>query len=318
MQLPVARYRLPFAQVSRCPLCGSSAFIEEGMIDAHGYVSCNHCIEPVAEAQLDAVRLRRCRRCDLVFKDAVPTPDGLATFFALHGQAAWTSPYQFGPEVALIRRIFGDIPIRVLDVGPGQGGFLRAISSSASAVSAMDVVQFGSLKQIRARFLAGSIDGSFANWDSVPFDLVTLFDVIEHVYDARRTWDNLRTLIAPHGYLLIQTGNPESNLPTRHGLAHWWYLRSLEHHCAWSRKAIEYAAREHGFAIVEIRQHAHKDRWHGLTGLMPWTKALLRSLLYGLDKDMAKRVFSKLGYHSDQQQPLFEHDHNQVLLRRLR
>jgi SAM-dependent methyltransferase len=114
----------------------------------------------------------------------------------------------------------------LLDVGCGTGWFLQAAKDAGYE-------SFGfEFSNSLARFTASTVGctvygGELASIDA-KFDIVTLFDVIEHVPDPVETFRTVRRLLKPDGVVLvfcpnfdslaIRTQQADSNLvmPTRH------------------------------------------------------------------------------------------------------
>lgn len=313
-------FRIAFVEVKECPLCRGTETDVLGAIRLDSYISCGKRIEPIVQHEgCDSTLIKRCRSCDLIFKSLVPKPADLASLYAAHGQDVWASSYDYGKEIALIHEVFGERKIDVLDIGPGQGGFLRAAKHISSSVSALDFVEFGQCADaISGEFLQGLIDGDPTNWPSQRFDLVTLFDVLEHLYDPKKAFQNIYTLVAPGGYVLIETGDPESSLPRNHSLSEWWYLSYMEHHCAWSKKAIRNAAAESNLEVQQVRQCAQKNRPSLFSyGPADVLKAAIRWALYKANEAAYRRLFTSLGYDAEQPRPRMENDHYQMLLRKI-
>lgn len=303
--------------VENCPLCGSSPSETLGRLALHEYVSCGYRI-PIAPRNEEPIAIRRCGRCQLIFKSRVPEPEDLRRIYVSAASDAWASSYGYGKELKLVQQLFPQPrSARVLDVGPGQGGFLRAVRSIGATVSALDFVTFANSRQsINGEFIEGLIEDEKLEWSERPYDLVSLFDVLEHVYRADKAFRNIGRLVAPRGYVLIETGNPDSQLPTQFGIPDWWYLGYIEHHCAWSVKAIAWAAGQHGFEVIQTVRCRHKDR----AAVVPIKvlATLLRSCIYRASPAFHGTLFSAIGYGSHQPAPPFERDHIQVLLRRSR
>jgi SAM-dependent methyltransferase len=151
----------------------------------------------------------------------------------------------------------------LLDVGAAGGALLAAFAAlgARGRRSALDVVRYPGIEShLAGEFIEGYLDDPLRAWSCQPYDLVTLFDVLEHLYDPRTAFENLRQLVKPGGRLLIETGNPGSEWPRRFGIGEWWYARLLEHHIFWSRRSLQRIAAEFGFTIVEWKEVRHKGR----------------------------------------------------------
>lgn len=245
-------------QVERCPACYDAGISAAVALPGSAYV---FGAERVAFPD-SGIEVVACARCFLVYKTVVPEPGFLAEVFARQAGRKWLEPYDFAPEVAQIRRIVGEEIVDVLDVGASGGALLKACAAAGvcGRRSALDVVPLPGLERhLAGEFIRGFLDQPLA-WSGVPYQVVTLFDVLEHLYDPQLAFDNLRELVRDGGYVFIETGDVASRWPTRYGAAQWWYVRLIEHHLFWSRRSLERIVGEHGFRILFWEERRHKSR----------------------------------------------------------
>lgn len=310
---------MTFHEVACCPLCGSLQAGSAGEIAVSTYVSCGHRLRARGDPDdKAAVEIRRCAECDLVYKNKVPDPADLSVLYREHGQDAWVSHYDYAKELKLLRDVAGDRKMRILDVGPGQGGFVRAVAPLSSSTSVLDLVEFDACRpHVTGRYVLGMLDGDLGDSGLGRFDVITLFDVLEHLYQPSMAFMNLSRLIEPGGVILAETGNPASKIPVRAGLARWWYLNFVEHHCAWSRRAIEYAAGRFGFDVVTLVSYRHKNRALGIS-LLGVAQLIKRSVQWFLYRARNVSPLMRFRQGNYAPAPVFEHDHYQVLLRKPR
>ena len=114
--------------------------------------------------------------------------------------------------------------VKVLDVGTAGGAFLEAAAQYGYEASGLEPSAFMA-EQARRRGLnvtAGTLkDGIFP---PASFDLVCLWDVLEHLARPRDLLEAIRPLLRPQGVLLINypdIGTPMARLAGRH---FWWIL----------------------------------------------------------------------------------------------
>jgi SAM-dependent methyltransferase len=134
-------------------------------------------------------------------------PDHFAALFAVEDRHFW-----FGARnLALKTVIEGIAPqfppaYRVLEVGCGTGNTLRMMKDAcadASVIVGMDLFEEGlqyarrrtHLPLVRARIEQAPF--------ALPFDLVGMFDVLEHIQDDEATLGQVRILMKPGGYLVL-------------------------------------------------------------------------------------------------------------------
>jgi SAM-dependent methyltransferase len=94
---------------------------------------------------------------------------------------------------------------RVLEVGCGTGNVLRVLEAvcAGAEVTGMDLHEEGlayARRRVRCRVVAGDVNASSF---PEPFDLIGLFDVLEHLPDDSRILRTLYAALRPGGRLLL-------------------------------------------------------------------------------------------------------------------
>jgi SAM-dependent methyltransferase len=103
---------------------------------------------------------------------------------------------------------------RILEVGAGEGGCLAALHAATGLPAhgvELSSPRTDLARQINAVLAGGALDlhvGDVTDLDSLhalepPYSLIVLRDVIEHIEARDRALTNLRTLLAPGGYLCV-------------------------------------------------------------------------------------------------------------------
>jgi 2-polyprenyl-3-methyl-5-hydroxy-6-metoxy-1,4-benzoquinol methylase len=226
-------------------------------------------LEPVAAVQPE--HLLRCSSCGLVFESRTPTEQQLAAHY---------SQYSYGrlkpcppATQASYRQVLQTLRPwrgqgRLLDLGCGQGDFLAEAAAahwqptgmeySQAAVSlctqrGLDVVQGASA----ASALAGR-----------RFDVVTAFEVLEHLRTPGALLRDAASLLEPGGLMYLTT--PNFNALLRH-LEHDRFapVSYPDHLCFFTPASLRRLAARHGFHVAALRT----------TGLDPWR--LRQSLIPG-------------------------------------
>ncbi len=141
---------------------------------------------------------------------------------------------------------------RLLEVGSAGGFFLKEMQRRGFKVEGIEIsekaAQFSrdvlGLKTIHTSKLEDApVKG--------PFDVIALWDVIEHVSDPLKTMQHLRKLIAPDGVLIIQTQNIDSMFAKLLG-QRWHHFKHLEHIYHFSPETMNDALTASGFEISEL------------------------------------------------------------------
>jgi SAM-dependent methyltransferase len=313
----------------------SSAVADQLRVDWQMVPSCPACAAPLsAGATLpdraymfgteriaypdDGIALAVCKGCGLAAKTVLPAPASLTQVFERQSGNKWMAPYDFADERRELEHWLGGGRIDVLDVGAGNGGLLAALAQRGGGGrrSALDVVQHpGCAEHVEGEFIRGQIDGQSLHWSGQPYDVVTMFDVLEHLYAPAAAFHNLRKLLCNGGLLVIETGNLDSDWPRRFGAHHWWYVRLFEHHVFWSRASLERIAERHGFKLLLWRELRHKAR----SRIPPWQllNDSAQVALYRLTPRLYPQIAPLLGKYWTQPWSPWVRDHFRAVLRRL-
>jgi SAM-dependent methyltransferase len=104
----------------------------------------------------------------------------------------------------LRHELAGQRPARVLDLGCGMGGFLSGLAELGGRVFPSDI-SLESLAHCRERgFPAGVVSSGYAlPYQDASFDLVCLFDAIEHIPDHARVMREVARVLRPGGRVLV-------------------------------------------------------------------------------------------------------------------
>lgn len=309
-------FTIRYTKQKKCPGCESSTKDSKciGDIKSENYLFKEFCVPAHPPAERTSVIL--CAKCGLFYKDFVPAPEDLSKLFEALVGKAWNKTYSYEDEIKLVREFLGDSKFEILDIGASNGELLKGFSPYCSRLSALDVVKNSECeKHINGEYIIGWLEDEGLSWSRNPYDLVTVFDVVEHFYDVRKAFKALYGLVKPGGYVLIETGDAESALPRRHGVNAWWYLNRVEHHEAFTQRSLSKIAEEHGFDIVQSKKKSHKF----LSKISLWKAAILlgMSVSYGLWPNGYMSIMGTLIRKPIiQPRPIFKKDHLLILLKK--
>jgi len=200
-------------QTIPCPLCGSSEFKVRRKSQYPASINREQ-LKQIFRASSDHIlmdQVVQCRSCDLVYVNPRLHPDVI-----LEGYAEAEDPVfaaQNESRVVAFRKTLGKIVkrlgtpapgSRLLDVGCAGGAFLVAARDAGYDVVGVEpshwMAAFGRRTyglDIRDKILT---EGMFPEHS---FDVITLWDVIEHLPDPRATLELIRSLLKPGGYLFV-------------------------------------------------------------------------------------------------------------------
>ncbi len=211
--------------------------------------------------------LVQCQACGLVYVSPRPDPEVLyklysETYFRNpdSGTVGYTNYLKDEPN---IRRTFARrlkflerfvAPGRVLDVGCAAGFFLAEAQRRGWQAEGLDISAFA-VKYSRDRLGLDTRHGNFLDLDypEITYDLITMWDVIEHVPDPMGYLDKAATLLRPGGILALATPDVDS-LPARLTGRRWvGYKLSEEHVYYFSTRTLTAMLDKAGFDVIHSR-----------------------------------------------------------------
>ncbi len=142
---------------------------------------------------------------------------------------------------------------KLLDVGCAAGFFLAEAQASGWQVEGLDVSTFA-VNYTRDRFGFPAVQGSFTDLDFERggYDLITLWDVIEHVPDPQAYIRRAAELLKAGGTIALATPDVDSTPAHITGKRWVGYKLSEEHLYYFSPKTLGRMLTEAGFEVVDV------------------------------------------------------------------
>jgi 2-polyprenyl-3-methyl-5-hydroxy-6-metoxy-1,4-benzoquinol methylase len=227
--------------VASCPMCGS--FRRLPYAEKHGgsYAMCRQCRTVYADPRpSDEMLVRR-------LDEFAPTVDS-------HDPAAR------GPEAveaeAWKLELVEQLPLpgrRLLDVGCGSGAFVAAAMKAGFAAEGQDLapaVAAAAAAEYGIVVHAGPVDALDAT-----YDVITLWDTLEHVVDPPGMLRELSRLLVPGGWVVVLSPHC-LGLSARVRRGAWWVFGPADHIVMFSGAALQQAMVRAGLRpmVVHTRQ----------------------------------------------------------------
>jgi SAM-dependent methyltransferase len=146
---------------------------------------------------------------------------------------------------------------RLLDFGCGGGSFLARMRQRGWKVMGLDC-SLPTVQRVQSELGLEALCGTLPNADleSGSFDLITMWQALEHVHQPFEVLRDAHRLLAPGGKLLVAVPNIDS-LPFR-WFGHCWYgldlPRHLTHFSPWTLYLMLHRA---GFRVGPVRMVRH-------------------------------------------------------------
>lgn len=208
-------------------------------------------------------KLIRCNACDIVYQNPRPTEEAIAQFYP-----ADYPPHQVGSEranaVSRLALRFGAAKRAaaierfrksgtILDVGCGSGLFLAEMRRRGWQVLGIDpseraVATARALYDVEAQ--VGTLEG--LKLPEEAFDVITLWDVIEHLHDPFRNLSHARHRLRPNGLLVVSTPDLGS-IDARVFGRYWAGLDLPRHLVLFTPATLSHLLRRAGFEPIALQ-----------------------------------------------------------------
>ncbi len=258
----------------RCPLCNGNSY---------KVVSLTESLEG---------SLVRCLTCGLIRLHPMPAPDKTAALY----ECSDYMPNRLQAQSRYMRwenqrddrfaRIVNSPPgpeARLLDVGCATGTFLnrvRAKGWQVEGVEAGEHLAWFARERYGLNVHTGQIEDVLDCFEFESFDVITLWDVIEHLRQPIEVLNGLYRILKPGGNLYLATPNADGWVAQfhLHTLACWWGIwphpEPPYHLYQFSRKSLVRALRKVGFVSIEL-MHDEIPLWYtvgfpGEPNLLQW------------------------------------------------
>jgi 2-polyprenyl-3-methyl-5-hydroxy-6-metoxy-1,4-benzoquinol methylase len=226
---------------SGCPLCGEAR-------RAHLFAK-------------DGYPIVRCSRCGLVFVDAEISTAELESRYGEQYYTGGVFHDYIGERAERIAsaRVHCDLLAqleprgRLLDVGCAAGFFLEAAATrwEVTGVEFSPYAADFARRTLGHRVLTGDIAG--VDLDGAPFDVVTLWNTIEHMSDPVKAIAHVAKVVAPGGLVVITTGNVSGPM-ARRSLQEWDLMVPPEHLFFFSPETLTTLLHDAGLRVRRIVQ----------------------------------------------------------------
>jgi SAM-dependent methyltransferase len=299
--------------IESCPACGKDERINRGALTSKQY----HFGKADIPIPAGGISIAECSNCHLYYKTVLPKPAFLAEIFKNQAGEVWNDHHDFLYEIKQIKTLAKKNRFDLLDIGPSNGALLNAFRSTSGRQSGLDIVQHPGLEShLKGEFIHGLIDDEQLNWSQQPYDVITAFDVFEHLYNPAAAFRNLHALLNKGGIAAIETGDISSYWPSMHGANRWWYSNLFEHHVFWQPESLVFHARRHGFRVLSVAVVRHKN-WRSRPVLQQLNTALSFGL-WRLSATLYRKLNGYLGKPAEDVIPgsLLGKDHISIVLQK--
>ncbi len=208
-------------------------------------------------------RLVRCNQCGLIYLNPRPTAQEIGAYYpeqyhpytrAIEDERSWflrlDRRYGLRKRCAVITRRVRGVG-RLLDVGCATGIFLdgmRRLGWQVQGVELNPEIAAYARERLGLPVFAGTLEQ--AAFPSGHFDLVTLWDVLEHVHDPKGALREIARILRPGGWLVLSLPDPDC-IEARLFGPYWAGLDMPRHLNIFSRTVLTRFLTETGFTLLD-------------------------------------------------------------------
>ena len=197
----------------------------------------------------------QCRKCRILFRHPYLSEAQLRVAYESVLDHSWQYRSKRHDYVASRKLIEKELSEgAILDIGCHRGDFLASLSTTYEKYGLDPSINVAEIVRERnITLLEGFIDALENR--SVKFDVITMFDVIEHLTNPLKELRIIRRALVSGGMLLVSTANTDA-LPWRLMRRDYWYY--FPEHVAFFNPAwFHWAAGELGFTVSSISKFSH-------------------------------------------------------------
>jgi ubiquinone/menaquinone biosynthesis C-methylase UbiE len=209
----------------------------------------------------------QCRACSLVYTNEIPSRGDIDVIYDANYYDKGVKYAELSKSVGLINaeqrvtRLLLDANIkrdRWLDVGCATGEFISEARHKVKEVCGVEI-SVCAIKIAKERGIEGIIVGDFfdTEWEHNYFDLISMWDVIEHLPDPVSNLKHAFQLIKPGGFLVLSTGDITSITARLFG-RFWHLMTPPEHQYFFSPATIKQMLSSCGFNLVSIEHNGKR------------------------------------------------------------
>jgi SAM-dependent methyltransferase len=212
---------------------------------------------------VNGCRIMRCRACGMQYADFDGSPQFTKDFYTgdffrggheKFGYADYVGDKGNNMRMAADRKKFVEQYVSggtVLDVGCAAGFFLEGLGPKWDRYGCEPCEEIATIA--REKFGDRISCVPFEQYQpEAQFDVITLWDSLEHVVDPNAVLAKAATLLKEDGFLFV--GTPDAGSPAAWLLGRrWYYYVPPAHLFFFSRRTLPLMLNKHGFAVLRLK-----------------------------------------------------------------
>tara|TARA_B100000686_G_C16751868_1_gene953042 strand:- start:1119 stop:2042 length:924 start_codon:yes stop_codon:yes gene_type:complete len=243
----------------KCPICNNDDF---EILEKNKYS--NYSIEEIKKIYLSSSdykiidQIVKCNKCTLIYlnprinsniilKSYQNNPD--ENFFSQNQNRYLT----FKRSFLKIKKKINFESLNVLDIGSGDGSFLRVLKEQKINYLGIEPNQW-LVNKSKLEFDLNIVQGTIEKLPSEKkFDVITLWDVLEHLTDLNFSMLEIKKIINKDGYLIINV--PDQDSLARKILRSKWPFYLNVHLYYFNEKTLSLLLKNYNFKLINKTAH---------------------------------------------------------------
>lgn len=269
-------------RLTKCPLCKSGLFLNHSEVKDHSVSG-------------EKFFLCQCSNCKLIFTNPRPTIESIGKYYESEEYVSHQNKsnnltnkiYKFVRQITIRKKVelinlLHPIKGKLLDFGCGTGYFIAAAKKNKWKVRGIE-------PNITAKNIALSkglkISESLKDLNkNKKFDVITLFHVLEHIHDLRKSTKKIVDILNENGTLIIAVPNFNCYDSKSYG-SDWAALDVPRHLYHFNKISIQKLAEEFNLRIIETKPMKYDSYYVSILSekyLNPKTNTLLHLIKGGI------------------------------------
>jgi 2-polyprenyl-3-methyl-5-hydroxy-6-metoxy-1,4-benzoquinol methylase len=246
-----------------CPLCGADDYRVRFASSLRGHIDPQrHYASTSREFGRWTGAIVQCRSCALVYMNPRPHHQRVQGLYGAVEDVRYVEEESgrvttFCESLRLVQRHAAGGSL--LDVGCHVGTFLELAEQAGYSVAGVEPSRWAAERansRLRGNVFCGAVEDAPIPPDA--FDVVTIWDVIEHLPDPASALRAIWTALRPGGVLAISTMDVDAWFPRLAGRRWPWYMQM--HLVYFSRRTLPEMLRRERFHIAEVKTHRRTVR----------------------------------------------------------
>ena len=227
-----------------CPLCNTTSTASVFKKNKFSYYRCRGCQSLFIDLKMGDGAVHE--HYSEAYYESESLVEGRRRGYPSYRASYTTLTEGFRKKLDFVRKyVYGG---RLLDAGAAYGYFLKAAEPyfEGEGIDVSDFAAMTAQREFNAQVKVGDIEKVEAPDES--FDVVVMWDIIEHTIRPVKALMEVARVLKPGGYLFVSTDDAANWLPKILG-KHWWSLAAPMHLCHFSKQGLTIACERAGLGV---------------------------------------------------------------------